>query len=233
MNNKAQVIAALSGPLGILCFFLAYSPMAANFGPPPSMALNAQEIADIYRGNATGICLGAVFNILASGCFIFFACGISAQMRPMEGALPTLTYAQLAGGLLVGAAFAPGAIAMGVGAFRVNRSPAEIQLMNDLAWISYMLPFANNVLQSLAVAFAVFFDKSPRPIFPRWIGYFSFLLAIAFFPSAFILFYKSGPFAVDGPVNFWLGGVGFIVWVVVMCVALLRALHRQNLATRG
>lgn len=230
MGTRGQVIAAWAGPAQIVLLGVAMSPLLANFQPPPSPLASAQQIADIYRANTTGICAGAVLMILSGSFKLPFVAAISAQMRRMEGTYAPLTYWQLVAGALSSTPYYIGSILMAVAAFRPDRPPEEIQLLNDLTWVVFMLPFGNNVMQLLPVALAIFGDKSAQPVFPRWIGHLSLWLAIVFLPSALIIFFKSGPLAWNGSVPFWIGLAGHGIWTVAMTVALIRAAHRRELA---
>jgi hypothetical protein len=84
------------------------------------------------------------------------------------------------------------------------------------------MPAPPALLQLAAIGFAILGDTSPKPVFPRWIAYLNFWVAILFQPGALVPLFKHGPFAWDGLLAFWmpLGVLG--IWVVVMFVALLR-----------
>ena len=85
-----------------------------------------------------------------------------------------------------------------VAAFRPERDPALIVLLNDLGWITFLMPLGTFVVQNFAIGFAILGDKSAAPVLPRWIGFFTIWVAILWLPGALLTFFKSGPFARDG-----------------------------------
>jgi hypothetical protein len=233
MSNKGQVLAAWAGPAQIVLLGVAMSPLLANFQPPPSPLASAQQIADIYRSNVNGICAGAILMILSGSLKLPFVAAISAQLRKMEGTYAPMAYMQLVAGALSSTPYYIGSICMALAAFRPDRPPEEIMLLNDLTWVTLMLPFGNNVMQLIPVAVAILGDKSAQPAFPRWLGHLSLWLAIIFLPSALIIFFKSGPLAWNGSVPFWIGLAGHGIWTVAMTVALIKAARRQERVERG
>ena len=82
-------------------------------------------------------------------------------------------------------------------------------------------------MQNIAIGAAIVGDKSANPIFPRWVGFFNFWVAILFIPGALIPFFKSGPFAWNGLFSFWIPATVFGVWFIVMLTMLLKAIDRQ------
>jgi hypothetical protein len=79
MNIQGQRLCVWSGILSIFVFFIGFWPLA-KFFPPLSPALNAQQIADIYLGNAAGIRLGAICFVYSAGLLIPFY-GVISLLR--------------------------------------------------------------------------------------------------------------------------------------------------------
>jgi hypothetical protein len=79
-------------------------------------------------------------------------------------------------------------------------------------------------------AVAIFRDINPEPLFPRWVAYYNIMSAWLMAPATLIGFFKTGPFAYDGLLSFWLFVIEFLTWMVVMVIVTLRAyakLERQ------
>src|SRR6266702_2150887 len=85
-----------------------------------------------------------------------------------------------------------------VAAFRPERNPDLIQLLNDLAWMSFTAPVGTVVVQNLCLALAVRIDSRTAPIFPRWVAPFSVATAVAMIPAAAAAVVRTGPLAWDG-----------------------------------
>jgi hypothetical protein len=114
-----------------------------------------------------------------------------------------------------------------VAAFRTDRNPELVMLLNDLAWIVLVAPVGMVVSQFALLAVAVYFDTGPAPVFPRWVGHYSLATAIAMIPAAGAAVFQTGPLAWDGVLAFWLRNGAFAVFVIVMFFVLRRAVLNQ------
>ena len=70
-------------------------------------------------------------------------------------------------------------------------------------------------------------DCGKQPVFPRWVGYFNFWVGLLFVPGGMITFFKSGPFAWNGIIAFWIPASVFGTWFLVMTPMLLKAIQQQ------
>src|SRR5206468_55447 len=84
-----------------------------------------------------------------------------------------------------------------IAAFRPERSPDLVLLLNDLAWIIFTAPVGMLVAQNVCLALAIYLDARPAPVFPRWVGHFNMLVAAAMAPAALAAVVRTGPFAWD------------------------------------
>jgi hypothetical protein len=74
-------------------------------------------------------------------------------------------------------------------------------------------------VQCLSVTAAIFQDRSERPVFPRWLGYFNAWIAVSFVPGCLLIFFKTGPFSYQGMFVFWVPFLTFGAWILVMAWA--------------
>lgn len=215
-----------SGVAAITTFTLGF--VFAGFIPPPSPSRSVEEVVAYYQQHATGIRAGMVLMMI-SGMFVPpLVAVISQQMRRIPGAHPLLVYAQLSAGTLGAVFFITGALVFIVAAFRPER-PADITYMlNDFAWIVTVLPWAPAFIQNVIIGIAILGDTRADPLFPRWLAYFNFWVAIGFIPGGLLAFFKTGPFAWNGAFVFWLAGSVFIAWFIVMTTMLFRAIRRKD-----
>lgn len=216
-----------SGILAVTLFFLGF--VFAGFIPPPPPSRSIEEVVAYYQLHATGI-RGGMVVMMISGMFVPpLVAVISAQMRRIPGAHPLLVYGQLSAGTLGAVFFIAGALVFVVAAFRPDRPPDLTYMLNDMGWIVAVLPWSPAFIQNVIIGTAILGDKSAQPLFPRWLAYFNFWVAIGFVPGGLLPFFKSGPFAWGGVFVFWLAGSVFIAWFIVMTVVLLKAIRRQEL----
>ena len=113
-------------------------------------------------------------------------------------------------------------------AFRPERDPQLISLLNDMAWFFFIAPVGTIVVQNLCFALSVYLDARPDPVFPRWVAHFNVAVALLLIPSAFSVLFTSGPLAWNGGVSFTLRLLVFAVFTVVMFLVLLRTVNRQG-----
>jgi len=151
---------------------------------------------------------------------------VSAQMKRIESRFAPLSQAQLAAGAVAVLVFTIPVLIFSAAAFRPDRDPAVTEALNDLGWFFFLMNFPSVTVQALVVAVAVFTDRNPDPVFPRWLGYLLVWAAIAFVPGGLLTYFKTGPFAWNGLLAFWLAAVAFFGWFLVMIWATLRAIGR-------
>jgi len=89
------------------------------------------------------------------------------------------------------------------------------------------------IAQNLAIAFAILGDRSEQPIFPRWLAYLSIWVAVLFLPAGAVTFFKSGAFAWNGLLAFWIALAAAMVWLVAMIIVLLKTITAQERAERA
>ena len=124
------------------------------------------------------------------------------------------------GGRLAGGVFA-------LGAFRPEYSPQILEMLYDLGFMSFVGSLGVFIVQYLVFAIAIFLDR--RMIFPKWLGYITIWALVTELVAIPIWVTRTGPFAWDGLLSFWLGTVIFVGWEFCMCVCLYRAIKDQPL----
>lgn len=229
MNKKAQLICLWCAP--VMGIFVAVGWwLLAKFVPPPLPSATAVEIAEMFRANTNGIRVGMVLLMVGAGFFMPFIAVISAQINRIEGSTPVLTYTQLLGGVINVAIITASAMLWSTAAFRPERDPELIQLLNDASWLMTVMTFPPILIQAGAIGVAILSDKSAVPVFPRWLGYLNFWLMLLSLPGGVVVFFKSGPFAWNGLLAFWLPFSVFSIWFNAMFIMLLKAIKSQPVA---
>ncbi|MCZ8378704.1 hypothetical protein O6P37_07535 [Mycobacterium sp. CPCC 205372] len=222
-TQSVSLWAALAAAVVLLVAFVAFP----GFFPPMSPTLPAEEVAAFYRDNAAMIRFSMItFNLCAIMLLPLFLV-IVVQMKRMAGQSHVLAYCYLTAVVSGATIFALADIFYLVAAFRPDRGPELVQLLNDMAWIIFIAPVGMLVAQNLLLALAVYFDSGPRPVFPRWVGHYSLATALAMAPAAAAAVVTTGPLAWDGVVSFWLRNGAFAAFVVVMFFVLRSVLRRQ------
>jgi hypothetical protein len=118
-------------------------------------------------------------------------------------------------------------------AFRPDRNPEITQALSDFGWLLFITPIAPFILQYVIIAIAVFLDKRPTPLFPRWVAYLQIWIAVLFLPAFLAYFMKSGPFAWNGVFVWWIPFAVFTFWFVAMIVYARKAVLTANPRTES
>lgn len=227
MNTKSQLFCAWCGVGFVVLFTLGWW-IIANYVPPMSPTLTSTEVAAFYQQNTNAIRFGLMLTMISAALTAPWVAVIAVQLKRIEGEFPVLTYTQLvAGAVGIVVLLLPPLIWTTV-AFRPDRDPELMLLMNDFGWLLFIMTFSPAFIQNLVIALAIFSDQGAVPVFPRWLAYFNIWVAILFIPGGLITFFKVGPFAWNGLLAFWLPLIIFFAWFLVMFLALLKTIKAQS-----
>jgi hypothetical protein len=228
-NIKTQLVALWAAPVFMLIYVIAFFAFQ-GFTPPLAPDLTAEQVAAFYAENTAAIRFSMVTYDLCGVMLIPFFMVIVVQMKRMATQSHVFAYCFLTAAVSGATIFALANIFFLVAAFRPERNPELIMLLNDMAWIVFIAPVGMIVGQNLLLGLAVYFDttgSNPNPVFPRWVGHFSIATAIAIAPAALAGAFRTGPLAWDGLISFWLRNGAYAAFIVVMFFVLRAALHRQ------
>jgi hypothetical protein len=226
-NTKGQRILLWTVPPAGALFALAYF-LFPVFSPPLSPTMTPEQVAAFFAENATGILGVAILgNLIACSLVPLFAV-TAVQISRTATSSSVFTYAYI---LCVGVgltAFILADYCWGIAAFRPDRDPQLISLLNDMAWFFFIAPVGTIIVQNLCLAISIYLDARSDPIFPRWVAHFNIVIGALLIPSAFSMLHKSGPLAFNGAVSFTLRLSVFAIYIVVMFVVLLGVVNRQG-----
>jgi hypothetical protein len=222
VNKTSERLCAYGGVA--FCAFLGAGIWFVAGGlAPPSPALTAQQIDQIFAQNAGNIRIGAALLAFGSMFFWPFAAAIASQMKRIEGTYHPLADTQMgtASGTVIAAllaafiwmalTFRPGAIAAPGG-----------QTMNDLAWLVLIAAYPPATIQCVAMGVCML-SRRNEGVYPRWLGFANLWCAVVFVAGVLVPFFQTGPFAWDGLVAYWLVAGVFFVWILGMVWATARA----------
>jgi hypothetical protein len=227
MNTRGQRILLWTAPPAVALFVIAYFAFPA-FSPPLSPTLTPEDVAAFFRTNNTGILgVSILCNLIACSLVPLFAV-TAVQMSRANTSSPVLTYAYVINVGIGATGFILADYCWGIAAFRPDRDPQLISLLNDMAWFFFIAPVGTIMVQNLCFALSVYLDERPDPIFPRWVAHLNVASVALLAPSAFSILYKTGPLAFNGALSFTLRLATFAVYIVVMFWALLRAVNHQG-----
>ena len=227
MNSKTQLACAACG-IGFVFFYVVGWWFIAGFVPPHPPHAGAAEVAEIYSQNTGSIRFGILMAMIGSGMVIPFVAVIAIQMRRIEGDFPVLAATQLAAGTVGTVILLVPTVLWAAAAFRPERSPELILLLNDFAWLFLIMTFPSFFVQFVSIGLAILSNGREPPLFPRWVGYFNIWLAVLAVPGGLVTFFKSGPFAWNGLLAFWVPIGVFVAWFILMFFVLAKAIRTRT-----
>jgi len=227
MNTKNQLILTHSAIVMALMIFLG-SFVLTGWLPPPSPSLSSAEFVAIFSPDNYMMRIGVLIMCLFSPLYVAFAAVVATQLKRIEGphhVMANLQYVISGAGLCL--FLVPGFIWLAI-SYRAGINPDIIMVLNDLAWFMFLAGSAPTILQWSCIGFAILSDRSAKPIYPRWLGYLNFWLAVGALTGQLIPFVKSGPFAYNGLFGFWVVAAVFFIWVSCTYWYTLQAVKEQS-----
>ena len=160
MSTRGQRILLWTAPPAVALFALAYL-LFPVFSPPLSPTLTPEEVAAFFRDYNTGI-LGVVIlcNLIAGSLVPLFAV-TAVQISRTATSSSVFTYAYIISVGVGTTAFILADYCWGVAAFRPDRDPQLISLLNDMAWFFFIAPVGTIVVQNLCLAVSIYLDERP------------------------------------------------------------------------
>lgn len=226
MNARSQLLCAWCAPLFALVYLIGLWPLA-QFLPPHLPSASAQEIAALYQARTLPIRAGLFLMMGSSGLLCAFVALITTVMKRIPNSSPILPYVQLSAGSCGVVLLIVPCLMWTAAAFRPERSPELILLLNDLGWIMLFMPFGTFVVQNFAIGLAILGDTQDTPVLPRWLGFFNLWVGVLFIPGGMLTFFKTGPFAWSGVFVYWIPLVVFLAWFLTMFAVLRQVVLQQ------
>lgn len=194
-----------------------------TFFPPLAPNLTPEQVAQIYQSHQFQILVGGLLMVISAMFCGPFDAAIFLQLRRMEGNRPFGAYAQLASGVANVAFFILPGICFVIAAYRPDRPVDVLYALNDIAWLVALLPWSVGAMQCICIGASVMVHGTATTPYPRWIGFFNIWIAVLMATSSVIPFFKTGPFAWNGLIGFWVPATVFGIWMGVMWWMTLKA----------
>ena len=228
MDNslRSQKIWAWGGIVSVVAFAIGWC-LLARFLPPLHPSDSPQAIAHIFEQRRNGIRMGALVMIIGTCLWVPWSAAVAGQIWDAEPGRPTNAWVQVGSAAVGTTLICFAMLTFVVAAFRPDRNPDVTQALSDLGFIVAVMPFMVFVVWNLALAVAILDDPHDEPAFPRWSAYLCAWCALLYVPGGAVAFFHRGPFAWNGLVGFYVPGVAFFLWVIVMTVLTLRSVDRR------
>ena len=226
MNPRLHMLCAWAGPAFVVTFCSGVW-FIGMFVPPHDPLATAADIAAFYQRHPIRIMVGLLLTMFAATLWIPWAAALAAQMRRMEGRFPVLADCMMGCAITTAVFVIMPVMIWAAAAYRPERNPELLLLFNDFAFLQFVGVVAPAYFQITCVGIATLFDRSPQPVFPRWIGFYNIWFALLTLPGGVCFFFKVGPFAWDGVLAFWMPLTLYGVWFGIMFWQLRRAIAQH------
>jgi len=221
LSFRFQLIAASCGILFDLFYGGSWAVLGHNL-PPASPALGAADLATFYQHHDGAILLGNALACLFAAMWIPWTAQLMLTMQQIEGDFPVLSVVQAIGGGITSWAFIFCPAIWAAAAYRPQTDPMITQALNDVGFFLFNLTYSATSLQAISAGIVGLTDKSPEPVFPRWVSWWAIGTGLVFVPISLMPFSKTGPFAWNGLVTFWIGFAAFFIWAASMGGAMFK-----------
>lgn len=218
---------AYCGPVFLTAFLFFWGYLGHNIPPVPADR-SADQMAELFRNNANGIRAGMAGAMLFGVLYLPWTLSISKVMEHIDprqnSMLPTL---QLFGGALTVVPLVTSCLFWLTGSYRPESlSPVTLQMLYDMGWLLIDMFYAITTIPMIAVGIAGLGDKRAKAFFPKWVCWFSIWAGISFLFELLMPFFKTGLFARQGWLNFWVEFLVWFIYIVLVTVCVLRAIPR-------
>jgi hypothetical protein len=206
-------------------FFLVFFVLTRT-QPPPSAGWDAPRVAQWFHHHHYGLLIGFGIMFLITGMTAPTNALIAYSMRRMSVS-PAFAYSYL---VLYSLAAVPGmllmCIALTVGAMRPDRDPELISWLYDFAFLTFVATMGVFLIGSLVWMLAILLDRNR--VFPKWFGYLNLCNALTEVVVSPACIFKTGVFAWNGLITWWIDVVVFGIYTGVFIMLLGRMIRRED-----
>lgn len=206
-------------PLFFLGFFIS------GFIVPPTPDTPAGDLAAMFSSHQIQIRIGLFLATVGCGLLCFLFASIAVELQRMERGPSVLAYVQLVAGACATLEFIFPILVWQAAAYRRDRAPELIRLLNDIAWLPFLGITSTFIVQQVVIAVAIFRDKRKYPL-PRWLAYVNVWSIVGIVPGSFVVFSHRGPLAWNGVLAWWVVVVAFFIWLCAMCIEMHKSAGR-------
>jgi hypothetical protein len=194
--------------------------------PPPHPWWEPTRVAQWFDDHRYGLLIGFAFVFLISGMTALMNALIAYSMRRMSVSR-AFAYAYL---VIYALSTLPGmlvfGIALTVGAMRPDRDPELIRFIYDFAFMTFNGTMGVFLIGSLVWMAAILLDGNR--VFPKWFAYLNLCNALTEVVVAPAWIFKSGVFAWNGAIAYWINMGVFVTYTTVFLTLLRRLILRED-----
>lgn len=227
MSSRSQLVCLWSG-YAFFPLYLIGIVVIAGFIPPPSPNLSGEQIRALFEQHQLRIMVGMALCVMSSALYVPWTIALCGLMVRIDSTFPAYSLIQLISGALGAAFFMISPLVWATMAFRSGHGADLMQVLNDFAWISWIISWPFFLVQQFAVGLCALQAAKDQILIPRWVAFFSIWGAVTMVPAILIIFMKQGPFSWTGLFGLYLPLLIYSVWYHVMSLKMLKALSPRR-----
>lgn len=228
-------LCAWGGPAMLVGTILFWGLLGQNI-PPYSAALDARTFAAQYLDHVDSIRAGMILTMLIMPLYFIWGLGITKVMEQVEQDNNVLSQIQLWGAGFTTVVFYLPCTLWLTSTYRPGSySPETLQLLYDLGWIGFDMPYSLTTIQMVAMGICFLGDRRAVPLVPKWVCWVAIWAGCSFVLEVMMPWFTSGPFARSGILNYWIEFSAFFVYMATTSASVIAAagrLERERGATQ-
>ena len=201
---------------------LLYAGIAGHFSPTPLPSDPLSKVTELYQLYRHKILIFAFFNCLMTVLTLPAFCALSAAIMRMKPGNMTLALLQLTSGIMGTVGPFLGSMFLAAAVARTDQSPSVLAALTDLTVIYIEMSTLPALLLGVSLATAIFSDRSPQRVLPRWYGVMSLGWGVMAQGGLLAVFYESGPLSSTGFIGIFLPIASLFVWMAGTTAVLFR-----------
>lgn len=217
-----QWMAFWTVPFFFSVFGLVFIPLSWMM-PPRAPSSTPAQIDDFLR--SPNLLIACTTLMLTFGLGPVSNAVYLMQIKRMSVS-PVFRYVLMTGaitGTIVGMLFP--LFCFGLGSFRPGYRPEIKSLLFDFGYLAFIGSLGCFCVMWMAFGLAILLDKNN--VLPKWLGYYTVWQYVSELIAAPVWIAKSGPFAWNGVLTFWLAMLLYVSWQMIVYVCIFRAIRNQ------
>lgn len=220
-------LCAATGPVFLAAFIFFWGVLGYNIPPIPA-DFTAEQMAQHFRTHANEVRAGMVGAMLFGVLYLPWTLSITKVMEEIEtDGNHMMSTLQMWGGGVTVVPLVTSSMFWLAGAYRPDvLDPVILQLLYDMGWLLIDMFYAITTVAMVALGVCGLTDKRAQPLFPRWVCWYTIWAGISFLFELLMPFFKSGLFARQGWLNFWIEFLVWFFYIVLVTFYVFKAIPR-------
>jgi hypothetical protein len=206
----------ITGPIFLVAFIICWGVFGYNIPPIPA-DMSADFMAEHFRTHYNEVRAGMSGAMLFGVLYLPWTLSITKVMHwinPNKNDM--MATLQMWGGGLTVVPLVTSCLFWLTAAYRPEVLPPwMLQMLYDQGWLLIDMFYAITTIPMVAIGVAGLTDQRAERLYPRWACWFSIWAGISFLFELLMPFFKTGLFARQGWLNFW---VEFLVWFIYIVI---------------